>query len=135
TATSTITIQSSVTPTINFANGFTSTAMQFNGFAKLNGTRLQLTDGGSREASSAWFTTPVNVQSFTNDFSFQLTNANSDGMTLTMTITDTTTNAAFTTSWPIDIPTTVGGNTALVGFTSATGVSTITQVINWTYGP
>src|SRR5256885_4685412 len=46
--------------------------------------RSQLTDGGSREASSAWFTTPVNVQSFTNDFAFQFINANSDGMTFTI---------------------------------------------------
>jgi Chitobiase/beta-hexosaminidase C-terminal domain/Legume lectin domain/Fn3 associated len=227
TATSVITIQSGGggSPTINFASGFTSTGLQFNGHAKLNGTRLQLTDGGSQEASSSWFTTPVNVQSFTTDFSFQFINANSDGMTftiqnagltalglsggalaygaplpggapgipksvavkfdlfqnvhegtnstglytdgasptspsvtigsgvnlhsgdpfrvhityngatLTMTITDTTTNAAFTTSWPIDIPATVGANTALVGFTGSTGVSTTTQVINWTYGP
>jgi len=28
---------------------------------------------------------------------------------------------AFTTSWPINIPPTVGGNTALVGFTRGTG--------------
>ena len=42
-------------------------------------------------------------------------------------------NAAFTTSWPIDIPATVGGNTALVGFTGATGLYTITQIIDWTF--
>jgi len=35
-----------------------------------------------------------------------------DGTTLTMTITDATTNAAFTTSWPINIATTVGASTA-----------------------
>jgi hypothetical protein len=58
-----------------------------------------------------------------------------DGTTLTMTITDTVTNATFTTSWPINIPATVGGNTALVGFTAGTGLQTTTQVITWTYGP
>jgi hypothetical protein len=58
-----------------------------------------------------------------------------DGTTLTMTITDTVTNATFTTSWPINIPAAVGGNTALVGFTAGTGVQTTTQVITWTYGP
>src|SRR6266576_3697822 len=215
TATSIITIQSGGSPNVNFASGFSSTGLQFNGRAKLNGTRLQLTDGGQGEASSAWFPTPVNVQSFTNDFTFQFINASSDGMTftiqnagvtalgpsggglgygaglpggtpgiptsvavkfdlfqnshegtnstgiytngasptspsvtlgggvnlrsgnvlqvhmtydgttLTMTITDTVTNATFTTSWPINIPATVGGNTALVGFTAGTGVQTI----------
>jgi hypothetical protein len=58
-----------------------------------------------------------------------------DGTTLTMTITDTVTNAAFTTSFAINIPGTVGGNTALVGFTAATGTQTVTQIISWTYGP
>jgi len=225
TATSVITIQSGGSPTINFASGFTATGLQFNGRTKLNGTRLQLTDGGQAEASSAWFTTPVNVQTFTNDFTFQFINPNSDGMTftiqnagttalglsggglgygagsptgtpgiptsvavkfdlfqnvhegtnstglytngasptspsvtlgngvnlhsgdvlqvhmtydgttLTMTITDTVTNATFTTSWPINIPATVGGNTALVGFTASTGLQTTTQVVSWTYGP
>ena len=225
TATSVITIQSG-SPTVNFASGFTATGLQSNGRTKLNGTRLELTDGGASEASSAWFTTPVSVQSFTTDFSFQLTNPNADGMTfaiqnagltalgpsggglgygaglpggtpgiptsiavkfdlfqnshegnnstglytngasptspaitlgggvnlhsgdifqvhmtydgttLTMTITDTVTNATFTTSWAINIPATVGGNTAFVGFTAGTGGQTATQeIITWTYGP
>jgi hypothetical protein len=225
TATSVITIQSGSAPTVNFTTGFTSTGLQFNGRTTLNGSRLQLTDGGSQEASSAWYTTPVNVQSFTNDFTFQFVNANSDGMTFTiqnagttalgpsggglaygpgstsgtpgiptsvavkfdlfnnagegnnstglykngasptvpaitlgggvnlhsgdvmqvhmaydgttlsMTITDTVSNATFTTSWPINIPATVGANTALVGFTGATGVQTTMQIISWTFGP
>ena len=43
---------------------------------------------------------------------------NYDGATLTLTITDTTNSAdTFTTSWTINIPSTVGGNSALVGFT------------------
>jgi len=44
-----------------------------------------------------------------------------DGTKLTMTITDTVTNATFTTSWTINIPAIVGGNTAYVGFTGGTG--------------
>jgi hypothetical protein len=57
-----------------------------------------------------------------------------DGTTLTMTITDTVTNATFTNSWTINIPRTVGGNTAFVGFTAGTGGQTATQeVITWTY--
>ena len=56
-----------------------------------------------------------------------------DGTNLTMTITDATTNATFTQAWPINIPTTVGGNTALVGFTGGTGQFTaIQEIIGWT---
>jgi hypothetical protein len=84
TAISVITIQSSGSPTINFASGFTATGLKFNGRTTLNGNRLQLTDGGQAEASSAWFTTPVNVQSFTNDFIFQFINPYADGMTFTI---------------------------------------------------
>ena len=204
--------------------------MQFNGSAKLNGTALELTDGGQGEAGSAFCTTPVNVQSFTNDFTFQLSNINADGFTftiqgvgptalgpgggglgygpdspggvpnygtpitnsvavkfdlynnagegtnstglytngasptipattlgggvnlhsgdpmqvqmvydgttLTMTITDTTTAATFTTSWPINIPAMMAGNTAYVGFTGGTGGGTvIQQILSWTYAP
>ena len=56
-----------------------------------------------------------------------------DGTNLTMTITDTTTNATFTQAWPINIPATVGGNTAYVGFTGGTGGNTaIQEIIGWT---
>jgi hypothetical protein len=59
-----------------------------------------------------------------------------DGTTLTMSITDTENTAdTFTTSWPINIPGTVGGNTAYVGFTGGTGHSVANQdIIMWTYG-
>ena len=58
-----------------------------------------------------------------------------DGTTLTMTITDQTTPAnTFTTSWPINIPATVGGSTAYAGFTAGTGGGTATQeILTWTY--
>jgi hypothetical protein len=69
------------TPTINFASGFTATNLKLNGNAVLSGTKLRLTDGGQVEASSAYYATPVNVQSFTSDFTFQLTAANGDGFT------------------------------------------------------
>jgi hypothetical protein len=57
-----------------------------------------------------------------------------DGATLTMTITDYSVNATFATSWPINIPQTIGGNTALVGFTGGTGGQTASQKIEtWTF--
>ncbi|HLV93571.1 MAG TPA: chitobiase/beta-hexosaminidase C-terminal domain-containing protein, partial [Candidatus Acidoferrales bacterium] len=68
----------------SYGSGFTSLGLTLNGGAAISGTRLRLTDGGTGEARSAFFTSPVNVQSFTNDFNFQLTNANADGFTFTI---------------------------------------------------
>jgi hypothetical protein len=226
-AQSVITISSGTTgAAINFSSGFTAAGMQFNGHTKLNATRLQLTDTTAQnESASAFWTTPVNVQSFTNDFTFQLTSPTADGFTftiqntgitalgpgggglgfgpdtpgaapgigksiavkfdlysnageginstglytngaspttpataiagnvnlhsgdilkahmtydgatLTLTITDTVNTAqTFTTSFPINIPSIVTGNTAFVGFTGGTGGSTATQeILTWTY--
>lgn len=59
-----------------------------------------------------------------------------DGATLTLKIVDSSTNAAFSYSWPIDIPAVVGGPTAYVGFTGATGgVTSLGQLYSWTYQP
>jgi len=60
-----------------------------------------------------------------------------DGTTLTMTITDTVNTAqTFTTSWAVNIPGTVGANTAWVGFTGGTGGAVATQeIVTWTYAP
>ena len=59
-----------------------------------------------------------------------------NGTTLTMTITDTVTLATYTTSWPINIPSTVGSNTAYVGFTGGTGGQTSSQkILTWTIYP
>ena len=77
--------QTTVPVTPNFSNGFTSPAgLTLNNGASVSGGLLQLTDGGTYEARSAFFTTPVNVQSFTSDFYFQLTNPNADGFTFTI---------------------------------------------------
>jgi hypothetical protein len=57
-----------------------------------------------------------------------------DGTNLTMTLTDTVTNATVTDVFPVNIPGIVGGNTAFVGFTASTGSTTATQnVLSWTY--
>ena len=216
---------------INLGNGFTAGSVVLNGSAKLNGKNLELTDLGSTEASSAWYPSPVNIQSFTTNFSFQQTAGTdtADGMTFTiqgnttaalgpeggglgygpdaptnpsqsahtpigksvavkfdlydnngegpdstgiytngaspttpavdmtgsgidlhsgdvfnvqftydgtnlaMTITDTTTNAKFTQTWPINIPAIVGGNLAYAGFTAGTGgLSSVQNVLSWT---
>ena len=58
-----------------------------------------------------------------------------NGTTLTMSITDASNPAdTFSTSWTINIPTTVGGNAALVGFTGGTGgLTAIQEILTWTY--
>jgi hypothetical protein len=59
-----------------------------------------------------------------------------DGTNLTMTLTDTVTLAVWSHSWPIDIPATVGGNTAWVGFSGATGADyAIQSILTWTFVP
>jgi hypothetical protein len=75
------------TPLINLANGFASASglVTVNGSAKFNGSALQLTDStGNSEAGSAWYAVPVNVQSFTTNFTLQLLNAKANGMTFTI---------------------------------------------------
>ncbi len=217
-ATAAYTIQAT-TPSINFGGGFAASQGQMilNRSAQLNGSGLQLTNGATSQEGSAWYATPVNVQSFTTNFTFQLTNPEANGITftiqnqgtaaqgifgsglgyqyiptsvavkfdlfnaggegpdstglytdgavptvpavnlsstginlhsgdtmavqlvyngttLTMTITDTVTQATYTTSFTINIPSTVGGNTAYVGFTGGTGVLSATQtILTWTY--
>jgi hypothetical protein len=57
-----------------------------------------------------------------------------DGTTLTLNLQDLTTNNTFTTSTKINIPQTVGGASAYVGFTGGTGGLSATQdILNWSY--
>ncbi len=57
-----------------------------------------------------------------------------NGTTLTETVHDTVTNATFSHSYTINVPATVGGEVALVGFTGGTGGETsIQDVQTWTY--
>ena len=208
-------------PVINDPTGFSSsTGLSLVKGATLTNNALQLsTAAGGVQAKAVWYTTPVNVQSFTTDFNFQLTSAVGDGFTftlqnaaagvnavgqnggglgyqgigssvavkfdlysnagegnnstgfftngaapfvpaadltasgvnlhsgdtmhahityngttLTLTLTDTVTNATFTTSTAINIPATVGANTAYAGFTAGTAGYTANQsILNWTY--
>ncbi len=78
------TIQSNPITSVNDSGGFTASGLALSGSAILNGTRLRLTDGGVNEAGSGFVSAPMNIQSFTADFSFQLTNPNADGFTFTI---------------------------------------------------
>ncbi len=75
-------------PSINFSNGFASVAgLTLNGSAvNSDDSRLQLTTGAANQAGSAFWNTPVNVQSFVTDFAFQLSGSGSiaDGITFTI---------------------------------------------------
>jgi hypothetical protein len=54
------------------------------------------------------------------------------GTTLTLTLTDTKTGAAFTKAFTVNIPSTVGATTAYAGFTASTGALTATQkILTW----
>lgn len=80
-ASATYNINTSGTTPINFGNGFSNQGcMKFNGSTKLDDSRLQLTDGGGNEAGSAFCTNQVDVRGFTTDFTFQLSDANADGI-------------------------------------------------------
>jgi len=58
-----------------------------------------------------------------------------DGATLTMTLTDTQTNASATESFAVNIPSIVGGSSAYVGFTAGTGgVGSTQNILSWSYG-
>jgi hypothetical protein len=57
-----------------------------------------------------------------------------NGTTLSMTIRDSVTSASFSHSWPINIPSAVGGSTAYIGFTASSGYFVANQDIqSWTY--
>jgi hypothetical protein len=57
-----------------------------------------------------------------------------DGTDLTMTFTDINSNVSYTHVWPIDIPGTVGGATAYVGFTGGTGgLGSQNWIFSWSY--
>ena len=75
----TLTVTSSSTSP-SYGSGFTSTGLTLNNGAAISGTQLQLTNGGTDEARSAFFSTPVNVTNFTNAFTFQDTSATADGL-------------------------------------------------------
>jgi hypothetical protein len=223
-------------PPPSFGSGFTSGSVQLNGNAIIAATRLQLTGDVFSEVASAFYVIPVNVLSFTSDFTFQMTNAGTgpladgmtftlqgvgpfaigsmggglgygpepqvgsfvsrvlksvavkfdtfndvgegdnstgvytggeapalpavpfppgtidlhsghvfavhldySGVTLTVTVTDTSVPAprpTFTQSYTVDIPAAVGGSTAYVGFTAATGGAAAKQdVLTWTFTP
>jgi hypothetical protein len=61
--------------------------MILNGNAVINAPNLTLTTtNGTFQVGSAWYPTPVNIQNFTTDFSFQISagTQTADGLTFTL---------------------------------------------------
>jgi hypothetical protein len=79
-------ISNSSTILVNEAAGFASASgLSFVGPTKLVNNALQLTAvGKGAQDAAAWYSTPVNVQTFTTDFYFQETTATGDGFTFTL---------------------------------------------------
>ncbi|HEY5911908.1 MAG TPA: LamG-like jellyroll fold domain-containing protein [Verrucomicrobiae bacterium] len=75
-------------------------------------------------------TPPVNLASG-NPINFTI---NYDGTTASLTMTDTVAATSFSGSFPVDIPSLVGGSTAFVGFTGASGgVASYQQISNFMF--
>lgn len=75
------------TPPINFGNGFAGAAgLTLNGSAAVVGSALQLTNGGTYEAASAFSTSASTITRFTASFDFQLSAGASIGHGFTFTI-------------------------------------------------
>ncbi len=98
-----------LTPAVNFSSGFanSSSQMALNGSTVINGSRLELTNLSSGAASSAFYTTPVDVTGFTNQFTFQLSSGSGTGAGITFTIQGVS-------------PTAVGSNGAGLGYAGIT---------------
>jgi hypothetical protein len=98
--------------------GTNSTGLYVNGASPTNTGSIDLTPSG------------VNLHS--GDV-FQVT-MTYNGKTLRVTLLDTVTHASATQSYTINLSRTIGGSTAFVGFTGATGSQTATEnILNWTF--
>jgi hypothetical protein len=105
----------------NAGEGSNSTGLYTNGAAPMNAGSIDLTG------------VPLD---FHSGHTFQA-NMSYLGTTLTVTIKDLTTNVSATQTYSnVQIPTIVGGGTAYIGFTAATGNQSATQdILNWIYQP
>jgi len=68
----------------DMSNGFARNTLTRNGSAKLVNNKIQLTNGGTGQAGTAWYPTKVSVSHFTTDFDFQLPTSTADGFTFTI---------------------------------------------------
>jgi hypothetical protein len=118
-------------PGLGYAGLLSSVAVTFdlyNGSGNLTG----LYTNGANPVGSSIDMTPSNLQLHSGnplDVSLRYS-----GTSLAMTVTDSVAHTSFSHTWTIDIPSTVGGNTAYVGFTASTGgQNALQKVLSWTY--
>jgi Chitobiase/beta-hexosaminidase C-terminal domain/Legume lectin domain len=126
---------------------FSTSAFNGIGFVSpgLNSTIILAVDGGPQIGSGSFaptdpngFAAAVDVHPFGFNFANGDTincNVTYDGTTLTLVVTDTVALVTTRLSWPVNIPAIVGANTALIGFTAGSPVTTNlpTQIFNWAY--
>jgi hypothetical protein len=109
------------------------------------GIKLDMTGGGGNGSTGLYTDGAIPSSTTSPDVPITGVNLNTgnpitvalvyNGTTLSMTLTDTVTKASFSHSWTINIPSTVGANTAYVGFTAASSYWSANQYIeSWTYG-
>lgn len=81
--------------TFNFSGGFvnSSNSLTYNGSAYINGNSAELTDGGDGEAGSVFTSTPVDIDAFQTQFTFQLSAGAGTGNGITFTIQNAGPNA------------------------------------------
>jgi Legume lectin domain len=104
----------------NAGEGGDSTGLYINGASPTTAGSIKLTNTGIDLHSGHTFDVAMSY----------------DGITLSVSITDLTTNAKATQSYKVNIPSIVGGSTAYVGFTGATGgLAAIQDILSWTYVP
>jgi sugar lactone lactonase YvrE len=72
------------TTAIDFGTGFSTDALTLSGPATIAGGALQLTSGQSAAASSAFFPNPAVTTTFATDFTFQLLDPATEGITFTI---------------------------------------------------
>jgi hypothetical protein len=114
------------TPLINFPSSMAGAAnlITVNGTALFNGSALELTDSAHfNEAAAAWYSVPVNVQSFTTHFTLQQQNNSGipTGNGMTFTLQNQTPVSADTGSQVVS-----GGPTAIANAASGLGYSGVT---------
>jgi len=79
------TVAQNLGSTVQLGNGFHRRSYGDEWQCPVDGSLLELTDGGQFEASSAWYATKVNVQNFVTDFTFQITpGTTADGFTFAL---------------------------------------------------
>ncbi len=111
------------TPVINFSSGFSgaSNLITLNGGAILNGATLQMTDANlMHEGSTAWYSAPVSVKSFTTHFTMQFPGTNASGMTFAIQNQQPTTTPA-TSRWISGGPNAIANSGAGMGYSGNTG--------------